>query len=231
MRRRAAFGLAAAALGAALATALGAALAWRQADEPARALVHHRLADLALAARRAPAPDTLLLGSSSIVRMPPGRPACGAVLNRGMGSASLADIARYLDRAPEAVRAGRVVVYAGERDVAAGADVAAIDAAYAALLERLSAWGPADGVHVLALKPGPRRRALWPTFERVNGRLRERAAADPGIHFHAVPHAAWHPPADARPAGGDAFVADGVHLAPRGYELFLNGLESQCRNR
>lgn len=216
---RTALGVALAAL---LALAAGAALAWHRADELARTRAEYLLHDLLVPAGDARA---LVLGSSSARRLGDGRAlGCGPWLNRGIGTASVPDLLDWLGSTPLAAAPGRVLLYAGENDLARGAPVERAARDHERLVRALLERFDAATIHVLGVKPSPARRAHRPRFEALNAAV---AAAWEGHDRVRVHRAEW--PSGAALTESGLFLDDGVHLTPAGYERLTRPFRETCQ--
>jgi lysophospholipase L1-like esterase len=124
--------------------------------------------------------SNLMLGSSSIRKLDASLLAdCGSWLNIGIGNSSIADLIRYLRLSPLEIKPARILLYAGENDIARGMSVPESYAEYLALLDLLTSRFPNSDVHILSIKPSPRRAAHWDKFDALNTRLRQHAASTP----------------------------------------------------
>ena len=122
--------------------------------------------------------SNLMLGSSSIRKLDASLLAdCGSWLNIGIGNSSIADLIRYLRLSPLEINPARILLYAGENDIARGMSVPESYAEYLALLDLLTSRFPNSDVHILSIKPSPRRAAHWDKFDALNTRLRQHAAS------------------------------------------------------
>lgn len=188
-------------------------------DDVTATTAKHLLADVAAPQQAI----NLLLGSSSIARLDANRLLpCNRWLNRGIGSATLADIERYLSLTPLSIQPRAIVMYAGENDISAGLTTQHTIEAYRRLLELLTTRYPDSELHLLAIKPSPKRRADWPRFVAVNTALRLLSDNAQALYFHQP---LW-PPADT--ASQRYFHADGIHLTATGYDLLTSDLNPPC---
>jgi lysophospholipase L1-like esterase len=167
----------------------------------------------------------LLLGSSSVAHLDVKRLLhCDRWLNRGIGGATLRDIVSYLTLTPLSIQPSAVVIYAGENDISSGLTIRQTVAEYRQLLDLVSERYPDSEIHILAIKPSPKRRNDWPRFIAVNTALRQLSRKLSRYHFHQP---LWP---EAAMSARLLFQADGIHLTPAGYALFLTGLKPACPN-
>jgi len=79
------------------------------------------------------------------------------VVNRGVGGASLAELAVFADRLVSSAKPRAVVVSAGGNDIAAGATAEAVRDAFALLVKNLRAGLPDVKIAFLAMLPSEKR--------------------------------------------------------------------------
>jgi lysophospholipase L1-like esterase len=194
------------------------------APEPAPAAATRWEADIQQferADRKAPpAPGGVLFVGSSSIRMWeslaedfPGVP----VLNRGFGGSELADVLLYVERIVIPYRPRRVVVYAGENDLAAGKEPERVVAEFRALVARIHAELPDTRIGFVSIKPSPSRWHLAPAMRRANAAVRDLTAGDPRLFYVDVFSAMLD--ADGRPRE-EIFLDDRLHMNARGYEIW-----------
>jgi lysophospholipase L1-like esterase len=137
-------------------------------------------------------------------------PGLGPV-NRGVGGATLAELAVVVERLVSATRPRAVVVSAGSNDVAAGATADQVRGAFELLVKNLRRELPEVRVAFLAIAPSIRR---WEQRERQaesNAAVREFIAAQgeaAGLAYIDANEAFLGP--DGSPAG-ECFLDDQLH--------------------
>jgi GDSL-like lipase/acylhydrolase family protein len=101
-----------------------------------------------------------------------------AVLNRGFGGSTLADVVYYADRILLPYHPRLVVLYAGDNDLAQGRTPERVHSDYRSFVARLrSAW-PEARVAYLSIKPSPSRRIYLDRMRETNQRIRAEIARD-----------------------------------------------------
>lgn len=137
------------------------------------------------------------------------------VLNRGFGGSQIADVNHYFDRVVAPYRPRAIFFYAGENDVHDGDAPEAVIADFKAFMDRKDKALGQIPVYFISLKPSRARLAEKPTQDAVNAAIRELAEARADLDYVDV--------VPAMLEGGapkDIFVADNLHMTPRGYELW-----------
>ena len=169
-----------------------------------------------------PSRPVVFVGSSSIRLWPnlpgvlPGIP----VLNRGFGGSHLSDVLHHLDSTVLRYRPPRVVVYAGDNDLADGKSPERVAADFRRLVERIrERIGPVP-IDFLSIKPCPLRLARLHDQKRANRLVEEYARSQPDLRVIDL----FSPLLGARGAPReDLFRKDRLHLNEDGYAIW-NGI-------
>jgi lysophospholipase L1-like esterase len=167
----------------------------------------------------APAGSIVFTGSSSIRLWKtlaedfPGQP----VLNRGFGGSQIHEVTAFADRIVLPYKPAMVVMYCGGNDIHAGLTAEQVFADYREFVSTIHAALPKTRIAYISVAPNPAR---WSEVERVKTANRLIAAwsrHDPRLQFIDVYSEMLGP--DGRPKP-DIFVADGLHMNEKGYEIW-----------
>lgn len=177
--------------------------------------------------------SNLMLGSSSIARFKSENyldPSCGEWTNRGVGSTTIHDTLRYLKLSRTNANIENVILYLGENDLARTADVEPVIALYQSFLEELFLTFENASVNIIPVKPSPRRKSKWTTFQALNQRLKAWSELDDNLTFHEPE---WM---NVYQTGSDKeslpwFLDDGVHLTDAGYLAFSAPINKSCMHQ
>lgn len=160
----------------------------------------------------------VFVGSSSIrlwdlAKSFPGLPA----LNRGFGGSEIPDAVSHVDLLVLKHRPRIVIFYAGDNDIANGRTPQQVFDDYKTFVGKVHAALPATKIAFIAIKPSIQRWALVDKVRAANGLVRDQARSDERLGFVDVdgPMLGW----DEKPRK-DLFVADGLHMTPKGYEVW-----------
>jgi lysophospholipase L1-like esterase len=140
-----------------------------------------------------------------------------AVLNRGFGGFTLADVVHYMDRILLPYRPRLVVLYAGDNDIAMGRTPERVLADYRAFAARLRSAMPAARLAFLSIKPSPSRRVYMGRARETNQRIRAEIARDSLQAYVDVFTPMLGASGQPRP---ELFEADSLHLTRAGYLLW-----------
>lgn len=138
-------------------------------------------------------------------------------INRGFGGSEIPDSVAHGDLLVIRHKPRIVVFYAGDNDIAAGRTPQQVFDDYKAFVTKIHAALPATRIAFIGIKPSILRWALVDKVRAANTLVREYSASDDRLGFVDVdgPMLGW----DEKPRK-DLFVADGLHMTPKGYELW-----------
>jgi lysophospholipase L1-like esterase len=140
-------------------------------------------------------------------------------LNRGFGGSVIPDSTAHVDLLVLKHKPRIVIFYAGDNDIAAGRTPQQVFDDYKAFVAKIHAALPATRIAFIAIKPSIQRWALVDNVRAANALVREHARTDERLGFVDVdgPMLGW----DEKPRK-DLFVADGLHMTAKGYELWTS---------
>jgi lysophospholipase L1-like esterase len=175
-----------------------------------------------------PARPILFVGSSSFrlwKDLPasfPGLP----VLNRGFGGSHLSDVNHHLDRTVIRYRPSRIVLYAGDNDLAAGKSPETVLGDFGTFVAEVRRRLGLVPIDFLTIKPSPSRLALLHDQRRANRLVGDFCTGMPGLSVVDV----WPPMLDRLGAPREElFLADRLHLNTNGYALWADILGRHFR--
>jgi lysophospholipase L1-like esterase len=166
-----------------------------------------------------PAPGGIVFVGSSSIRLWdlaqsfPGLP----VINRGFGGSQLIDSVNHVDLLVLRHKPRVVVVYAGDNDLAGGKTPEVVVEDFTAFATKVHAALPATRIAFIGIKPSIQRWALIDQVRAANAGIRSVCQSDERLGFVDVdgPMLGW----DEKPRK-DLLVQDGLHLSPKGYQLW-----------
>jgi lysophospholipase L1-like esterase len=166
-------------------------------------------------------------GSSSIVRwdLKKSFPDTGYV-NVGFGGSVIADCTHFVPRILAPHKPGTIVFYAGDNDLGRGGKPDQVLADFKAFVAAVRKDNPTCRVLFIAIKPSPARWLLFEVQKKANALVKAYCETEKGLVFVDVVPAMLG-------AGGkpdpDLFVKDGLHLTPKGYEVWTDAVKRALR--
>lgn len=176
----------------------------------------------------APANAVLFVGSSTIrgwrtLRADfPGL----AFVNRGFGGAHLEDVNFYFERIVAAHRAKKVVLYAGENDIAAGKTADRVFGDFVIFAELLRKNSPKTELIFVSVKPSPARMKFWAEMKRANSLIENEIKRRERAKFVDVSAAMLESAETPKP---EIYQADGIHLNEKGYRIWREALSKHLK--
>lgn len=139
------------------------------------------------------------------------------ILNRGFGGSQISDSVRHVDRLVLKHKPRTVVFYAGDNDIAAGKTPQSVLEDFKAFVGKVRGALPQTRIAFIGIKPSLQRWALVGKVREANALIRAYCETDERLGFVDVdgPMLGW----DEKPRE-ELLVADGLHLSPKGYELW-----------
>jgi lysophospholipase L1-like esterase len=158
------------------------------------------------------------VGSSSIVQWNLDKwfPEKGYV-NVGFGGSVIADSTHFVPRIVTPFKPATIVFYAGDNDIAQNRKPAQVDADFRAFVAAVRKDNPACRVLYLPVKPSVARWKQVDAQTKANALVRAFCEKESGLVY--VDLVAPMLRADGTP-DPDLFVKDGLHLSPKGYEVW-----------
>jgi len=139
------------------------------------------------------------------------------VLNRGFGGSEIPDSVAHADLLVIRHKPRTVIFYAGDNDIANGRSPQQVFDDYKAFVAKVRAALPETRIAFIAIKPSIQRWALIDKIRAANALVRTFAETDDKLGYIDVdgPMLGW----DEKPRK-ELFVADGLHMTPKGYEIW-----------
>lgn len=139
------------------------------------------------------------------------------VINRGFGGSQLGDSVHFANRVVIPYRPRQIIVYAGGNDLNAGKEPSVAAGDFRAFVETVRAALPNVKIACISIAPNPARWAQVEKVRELNRQLAEYANTAKDVTFIDVfPHMLG---ADGQPLPG-IFVADRLHMNPKGYAIW-----------
>ncbi len=169
-----------------------------------------------------PAPGQVLATGSSSIRMWTTLAedlAPAPVINRGFGGSKTGEVLAVFDRVVTPYNPSVILYYCGDNDL--GTDNTDAQAAADGFIDfdrRARALWPDVDVFYIAIKPSMARWSNWAAMATANAMVKTYCEATPGAHYLDIATPML------TPRGPDPmlFLADGLHLNDKGYEVWTS---------
>lgn len=171
--------------------------------------------------RQSPPKDAVLFVGSSSIRLWdtaksfPDWP----TINRGFGGSQIHEVTHFVDRIVLPYQPRLIVFYAGDNDIAAGAEPETVFERFQAFVEKVRGAGLQSPIIFIGIKPSVARWRLIDKIRAANRTIREWAENHPeqSVHFLDVERPMLDEQGFPR---GDLLREDGLHLNQRGYDIW-----------
>ena len=138
-------------------------------------------------------------------------------INAGFGGSKIPDCTHFAARLVTVHKPSTVVFYAGDNDIGGGAKPEQVRDDFAAYVAAIHKDVPKCKVLFVSVKPSIARWAKFETQKQANALVKELCAKDERLGYIDVVPAMLG--TDGKPIE-DLFVKDGLHMTPKGYEIW-----------
>lgn len=139
------------------------------------------------------------------------------VVNRGFGGSQIIDSVNYADRVILPHKPRHIVLYAGGNDINAKKTPQQVFADFQAFVAKIHAELPRTRISYISIAPNPARWTQVNNVREANRLIEEYTRHDSRLGFiNVFPHMLG---SDGQPLP-DIYVADRLHMNPKGYEIW-----------
>lgn len=139
------------------------------------------------------------------------------VINRGFGGSRIADSTRYIDRIVVPYHPRKIIMYAGDNDVAAGHTAQQVFEDYKEFVRQVRGKLPGVPIGYISIKPSPSRIARLEAMREANELIRKYAEQNKGLMYIDIFNPMLGQDGKPRP---ELFLKDNLHLNRQGYDLW-----------
>lgn len=140
------------------------------------------------------------------------------VINTGFGGSQASDLLYYIYDLILRYEPKKVFIYEGDNDVSAKKDTQEIISDFEQLIGGILRNDPSTEIMIISPKPSIARWELRRKYKRLNRKLDRLANDYAQVQFIDV----WHPMLDGRNVMQDIFIEDGLHMNPKGYDIWFD---------
>ena len=138
------------------------------------------------------------------------------IVNSGFGGSQAYDLLQYTDELILQYRPKKVFIYEGDNDVFSRKKTKEIIATTQEIIQKIQAQDQTTEIVLISAKPSLARWKLRRRYKRLNKAFKALSETDRNIAFANV----WNVMLKGRKVRKDIFVSDGLHMNPKGYELW-----------
>jgi lysophospholipase L1-like esterase len=176
-----------------------------------------------IAAGESPTNATLFVGSSSIRLWNlklffPEIPTA----NHGFGGSVIADSVQFFDRIVVPVKPARIVLYAGDNDIAAGNSPETVHEDFLKFVSQVEQKLPdCQPIIFISIKPSTRRWAMAEKIQQANALIKASCETNKRLKFADIWNSMLNEEGLPNP---DLLLFDGLHMTGKGYEIWTDAL-------
>lgn len=140
------------------------------------------------------------------------------VLNRGFGGSTIPEVIYYANELVFKHNPSKIVLYAGENDVADNKSSTKKVVSSFIYFQRLANLQlPESHVYFISAKPSPSRWKLWPQIKLINQKIKQYCDTTLNCTFVDVSSAMLNEKGELKK---EIFAVDGLHLNENGYKIW-----------
>lgn len=148
------------------------------------------------------------------------------ILNTGFGGSQAADLLYHLDPLVLRYKPEKVFIYEGDNDISAKKRPKEIIATTLKIINKIHNQNPKTKIILIAAKPSISRWRLRGKYKRLNRKFKRISHKEPLLTFVDV----WTPMLNGRKLKKDIFIADGLHMNQKGYDIWYNTMKELVTN-
>ena len=149
-------------------------------------------------------------------------------INRGFGGSQMSDVNYYFDRIVAKYEPKLILVYEGDNDLAAGESPESILEDFKIFTQKVKTQLPKTMVGYFSIRPSIARTNIRDKQILTNKLIENYCKELPKFYFVDVYNDYFLPNGALMP---DVFVADKLHLNPRGYEIWTKATRKFLKKR
>lgn len=148
------------------------------------------------------------------------------ILNTGFGGSQASDLLYHLEPLVLRYKPKKVFIYEGDNDISAKKRPKEIIATTHSIINKIHNQDPKTEIILIAAKPSISRWKLRGKYKRLNKKFNKISNSNPLLTFVDV----WSPMLDGKKVKKDIFIADGLHMNQKGYDIWYNTMKHLVTN-
>ena len=148
------------------------------------------------------------------------------VVSRGFGGSQIPDTTDFAERIIFPYEPSKIVLYAGDNDIARGHSPQRVLSDFRELVEKVHAKLPKTKIYFLAIKPSPSRWHLSPQGSEANKLIKAYCRFRPKLEYIDV----WSPLMKEGKPDPALFEKDRLHLNREGYARWKKVIEKALKD-
>ncbi|MBU3025168.1 MULTISPECIES: GDSL-type esterase/lipase family protein [Zobellia] len=143
------------------------------------------------------------------------------IINSGFGGSQAIDLLQFTDELILRYHPKKVFIYEGDNDIQNKKKPKDIIRTITAIKDSIFKENPQTEIVFISAKPSLARWKLRRKYKRLNRKMEKMTYTDGRLLYVDV----WNPMLDGRKVKQDIFVEDGLHMNPKGYEIWYSVLK------
>ena len=143
------------------------------------------------------------------------------IINAGFGGSQASDLLHYTNELILKYNPKKVFIYEGDNDIAAGKKSKEIIKDIQAVISKIRIQNSATKVVLIAAKPSVARWNLKKDYKKLNRKFKRLSKKDADLLYVDV----WKPMLEKRKVKEGLFLADGLHMNAKGYQIWYNTIK------
>lgn len=148
------------------------------------------------------------------------------ILNTGFGGSQASDLLYHLEPLVLRYKPKKVFIYEGDNDIAAKKRPREIMETTHKIITAIHNQDPETHIILIAAKPSPSRWKLRTKYKRLNRKFKKISDNHPLLTYVDV----WSPMLNGTKVKKDIFIADGLHMNQKGYDIWYTAMKHLVTN-
>ena len=143
------------------------------------------------------------------------------IINSGFGGSQASDLLRNTKELILRFMPKKVFIYEGDNDISSGRSTKEIIEDFTAIISKIRTQDATTEIVLISAKPSIARWNLKRHYKRLNRKLRKLSRSDVQMNYADV----WKPMLNGNKLKEDLFLEDGLHMKPKGYDIWYRVLK------